>query len=404
MNLYKSFGNLMETWVTEEDTSPDSEWLQRNAKDPPTPSSEMETNGRSESVDSGVETASCDTCFRGTSSFASTEIEGEDLTPALTAQSPVFSSPNPTCSSSSSSLLCSSSARKDCTALHLKLEQALQRTESMYSKGNSEPPAPEEMLSRRPQQSCSIKRHTSELVRGQRSDRLDQRRTVSPPVSIQPMSEMCTRTQSMKSNRRTSEGFGCNEIKELSPGFIYLEQVCQKLEDIARQQMENRALHLQADVLVKQKVFQVSQTPDICQTDSVTAEKDLTTCQSLEDTVNAEHVSSEPKQRKYGHFRQRSASDTTLAMMHLKKVNADCRGQHMSTHDLLEELEEDQENQESTVEETKKPQMNWRKKILSLRREGSTASYKRSQQMQPSEKNSTRRRLSQLFKRKDKTV
>lgn len=28
-----------------------------------------------------------------------------------------------------------------------------------------------------------------------------------------------------------------------------------------------------------------------------------------------------------------------------EKVNADCRGQHMSTHDLLEELEEDQENQ-----------------------------------------------------------
>ncbi|KAL4004810.1 ectodysplasin-A [Sarotherodon galilaeus] len=404
MNLYKSFGNLMETWVTEEDTSPDSEWLQRNAKDPPTPSSEMETNGRSESVDSGVETASCDTCFRGTSSFASTEIEGEDLTPALTAQSPVFSSPKPTCCPSSSLLLCSSSARKDSTALHLKLEQALQRTESMYSKGNSEPPAPEEMLSRRPQQSCSIKRHTSELVRGQRSDRLDQRRTVSPPVSIQPMSEMCTRTQSMISNRGTSEGFGCSELKELSPGFIYLEQVCQKLEDIAKQQMENRALQMQADVLVEQKVFQVSQTPDICQTDSVTAEKDLTTCQSLEDTVNAERVSSEPKQRKYGHFRQRSASDTTLAMMHLKKVNADCRGQHMSTHDLLEEFEEDQENQESTVEETKKPQMNWRKKILSLRREGSTASYKRSQQMQPSEKNSTRRRLSQLFKRKDKTV
>ncbi|XP_005941870.1 uncharacterized protein si:dkey-106l3.7 [Haplochromis burtoni] len=402
MNLYKSFGNLMETWVTD-DTSPDSEWFQRNAKDPPTPSSEMETNGRSESVDSGVETASCDTCFRATSSFASTEIE-EDLTPALTSQSPVFSSPKPTCCPSSSPLLCSSSTQKDSTASHLKLEQVLQRTDSMYSKGNSKPLTPEEMLSRRPQASFPIKRHTSELVRGQRSDRLDGRRTVSPPVSIQPVSEMCRRTQSMISNRRTSEGFGCNEIKELSPGFIYLEQVCQKLEDIARQQMENRALQMEADVLVQHKVFQVSQTPDICQTDSVTAEKDLTTRQSLEDTVNVEHVSSEPKQRKYGHFRQRSASDTTLAMMHLKKVNAGWRGQHMSTHDLLEELEEVQENQESTEKETKKPIMNWRKKLLSLRREGSNASYKRSQQMQPSEKNSTRRRLSQLFKRKDKTV
>ncbi|XP_035762924.1 uncharacterized protein si:dkey-106l3.7 [Neolamprologus brichardi] len=403
MNLYKSFGNLMETWVTD-DTSPDSEWFQRNAKDPPTPSSEMETNGRSESVDSGVETASCDTCFRATSSFASTEIEGEDLTPALTSLSPVFSSPKPTSCPSSSPLLCSSSTQKDSTTSHLKLEQALQRTDSMYSKGNSKPLTPEEMLSRRPQTSFPIKRHTSELVRGQRSDKLDGRRTVSPPVSIQPMSEMCRRTQSMISNRRTSEGFGCNEIKELSPGFIYLEQVCQKLEDIARQQMENRALQMEADILVEHKVFKVSQTPDICQTDSVTAEKDLTTCQSLEDTVNAEHVSSEPKQRKYGHFRQRSASDTTLSMMHLKKVNAGWRGQHMSTHDLLEELEEDQENQESTEEETKKPIMSWRKKLLSLRREGFNASYKRSQQMQPSEKNSTRRRLSQLFKRKDKTV
>lgn len=204
MNLYKSFGNLMETWVTD-DTSPDSEWFQRNAKDPPTPSSEMETNGRSESVDSGVETASCDTCFRATSSFASTEIEGEDLTPALTSQSPVFSSPKPTCCPSSSPLLCSSSTQKDSTASHLKLEQVSQRTDSMYSKGNSKPLTPEEMLSRRPQASFPIKRHTSELVRGQRSDRLDGRRTVSPPVSIQPKSEMCRRTQSMISNRRTSE-------------------------------------------------------------------------------------------------------------------------------------------------------------------------------------------------------
>ncbi|XP_030599133.1 uncharacterized protein LOC115789762 [Archocentrus centrarchus] len=394
MNLYRSFGNLMETWLTEEDTCADAECLQHDTKDPPTPSSEMETTLRSESVDSGVETASCDTSVPATFSSVSTdntEMEREELAPTLASQAPVFSS-------SSTPLLCPSRAEKDSTALNPKLEQALQRIDSRYQKALTS----DEVFSQQPQASVLIKRHTSALVRGQSSDTLGLRRTVSPPVSIQPMSGLCRRTLSMTSYRQRSESFSVNKKRELSPAFIYLEQVCQKLEGFAREQMQaDQAPQMEADVFGEHQNIQLSQAPETHQSESAIAEED---CHSIENTVNAEHVSSEAKQQKHRHFRQRSASDTTLAMMHLKKLNADCRGQHTSIYDLQEEDAEDQENKESTQEETKKLKMSWRRKIMLLKRGGSAASDTKSQQMQSSEKNSARRRLSQLLRRRDKTV
>ncbi|XP_044031140.1 uncharacterized protein si:dkey-106l3.7 isoform X1 [Siniperca chuatsi] len=409
MNLYRTFGNLMEAWVREEGQCSDSDWLRNNDEDSPTPSSDTGTNLRSESVDSGVETASSDTSFPAASCSVSTdnteidtftpEREGDRFTPASTSQSPVFSSPVPSSSSSFSSRLCPSRAQEASTILHQKVEQTLQRTDSEHLKDNIEPLTVDEVLRRRPQAPFLPKRHYSELVRGQRSDSFGLRRTVNPSV---PMRQMCRRPMSMSCDKQPAqtrlEDLGEQEGKGLSPGLSYLEQVCQMLEEIARQQMHTLALQMETNAL---REHQHAEALDNCQSDSKVAEEDLSSCQRLENTESAEHSSSEPQQRKdYLHrHRQRSASDTTIATLHLRKLNADCRGHRLSTDNRMEKVEEDHEKQESEKEEMIKTKKNWKLKIGSLRREESAVRDTDGQQMQPSEKNSARRRLSQLFRR-----
>ncbi|XP_008288228.1 uncharacterized protein LOC103363308 [Stegastes partitus] len=404
MNLYRSFGNLMEAWLTEGNPPcPDSEWLGHNAEDCLTPQPE---NLRSESVDSGVETASCDMSSPAASADnADMDLFTPRLTPASTSQSPVLLSPVPSSSSSSSPHLGLGRAEKSPAAavLHSKLEQALQRTDSKQLKDNQKAPTVEEVLGRRPRASFLPKRHTSELVRGQRSGSFGPRRTVNTSVPVRQMSDVCRRPLSALSyDKPRSEGLGGQDGTELSPGLNYLEQVCQMLEEIARQQMHSRALQTEMDALCED---QDTQAADACQSDSTAAEEDLASCQRLEHTENREQSSSEPQRRRafpYGHFRQRSASDTTLAALHLRRLREDCRGQHLSSDDLLEEEEENYETQDSTKKETSKSHKTWRLKFGSLR--GEESADTKGQQMQSSEKNSARRRLSQLFRRRRKTV
>lgn len=209
MNLYRSFGNLLEAWVIEGSPCPDSEWLGNNAEDSLTPSSDMGTNLRSESVDSGVETASSDMSFLATSSFVSTDntdlfmAQSDGVTPASSSESPLLSSHLP--SSSSSSSLRPIRAEKESSAFHLKVEQALQRIESKCLKDNPKPLTVDEVLSRRPRASSLPKRHTSGLVRGQRSESSSLRRTANTSVPVRQMSEMLRRPQSMSCDKQRHE-------------------------------------------------------------------------------------------------------------------------------------------------------------------------------------------------------
>ena len=107
MNLYRSFGNLMEAWVTEGAQGSDSAWLGNNYEDPSMRSSDVGTNIRTESVDSGVETASSVTSLPPTpSSVSADHTEIDSFTPERerdsTSQSPILSFPVPPSSSSSS--------------------------------------------------------------------------------------------------------------------------------------------------------------------------------------------------------------------------------------------------------------------------------------------------------------
>ncbi|KAK1884274.1 Kinesin-like protein KIN-14C [Dissostichus eleginoides] len=337
MNLYRSFGNLMEAWVTEGAQGSDSAWLGNNYEDPSMRSSDVGTNIRTESVDSGVETASSVTSLPPTpSSVSADHTEIDSFTPERerdsTSQSPILSFPVPPSSSSSSPHLRSSRAQESSTALQLKVEQAIKKTDSKCLQNN-----PKDLLTanvvlrRRPGASFVSKRPTSELLRG----------------------------------------LGAEERKELSPGLLYLEQVCQMLEEIAKQQMHSRALQMETDALREHQDLEESQALDACQSDSKPSEEDIISCETLEIQESSEQISSEPQQRRdhpYRLFRQRSASDTNISS-------------------------------ESEKQEMPKTNKNWKMKFGSFTRESSLRDSK-GQQMQSSERNSARRRLSQLFRRK----
>ncbi|XP_047425478.1 uncharacterized protein si:dkey-106l3.7 [Mugil cephalus] len=401
MNLYRSFGNLMEAWVTEESVCPDSDCPGNKATEPLTPSSDMETNLRSESVDSGVETASCDMSIPAASHSLSTDNSEMDLfTPQGEGLSPASTSLSPVPSSTSSPHLGPSRAEEDSPAVH-KVEETLKRTQSQLLKDNAKPPTVEEVLRRRPRASFQPKRHTSQLLRGERLESFGVRRTANPSVPIRHMSEIYRRPLSESCDRHRSESFDVKESKTLSPGLSYLEAVCQMLEEIARKQMQSRELYVETDALC---LHQDVQSSDTCQSDSTIVEEDFRPCLPLQSTENAESTDYKPQRPKNKHLRMKSASETNLSTLHLKRFNSDCRGQHLSTVDLMEKDEEDHELQLQKLEKKETNKSNWRSKLSSLRRDMSFVSNTKSLQTQPSEKNSARRRWSQLFKRRGKSV
>ncbi|KAM4527311.1 uncharacterized protein PAE49_024216 isoform 2-T2 [Odontesthes bonariensis] len=365
MNLYRSFGNLMEAWVNESKTCSEPDWLGNNTEDPVTSSADIGTNPRSESVDSGVET---DTLCPATSCSVSpnnTEMDlfNEGLTPGSQSPFPSFSE-----TPSSSPRLCPSRADEGSAAFHLKVEKALQRADSKHLK------RVDELRSQQPQESFPSKQHTPESVRCQRSESFCLRRTVNPSAPVRHSSEKHRRPLSVGCVKQRSEGLGMEDRKELSPGLCYLEQVCQMLEDIARQQMHNQVLQEETETLEQQQDTQVShvmslqKVPETCQSDSGAIDMDPSICNKHENAENTESISSKPQQQKSQHFRQRSVSDTTSTTLHLRKLNANCRGQHLSTNDLLERVEEDDKMQD----ESTKTKKNWKLKFASLRR-GETA-------------------------------
>ncbi|XP_054896742.1 uncharacterized protein si:dkey-106l3.7 isoform X3 [Poeciliopsis prolifica] len=336
MNLYTSFSNLMEAYVYEERTRPESQWRRDNTDGPHAPVSNIVVNPRSESVDSGVESATCETPNPATAGSVSTDNtemdsflrQSDNFAPASTPQPPVFLSTLSSSSSSSPNLRLSR-AEEAPTTLNLKGEPELQRTDSKRWKQVYE----------------------SSVVEG----------------------------------------------KELSPGLCYLEWVCQKMELYAKHQMQNQAMQPQTDTPQKHKEQKH---------DAADAQADHPRLE------NAQEIPSEPQQQKPHHFRQRSASDSTFSKMHLKKFNLSSRVKRQSTSDLREIEEEDvlpmvrclhkqllKTVQESVKEESSKKNIIQRLKLGSLRRVASAVSDSRSTQSQSSEKITTRRRLSQLFRR-----
>ncbi|XP_011480164.1 uncharacterized protein LOC105355242 isoform X2 [Oryzias latipes] len=385
MNLYSSFGNLMEVWVHEDRTHLEPEGLENNVDDSPTPSSKIETNPCLESADSGVETASCDTPCSITSTddaeFDLLTPQSEEPSPAPTSRSPVLFSPATSVSISSPTHLCHSKAKEGST--NLKVEQVLQRSVSKNSKYLNR------MTSQRSQASYQATGQALERVQCQRSESMGQMKRANSPVTIIQKTEGHRRPVSFACDQVRSEDKRVEDKKELSPGLWYLEQVCQFLEDIAQKRINNQIVQMDTDSVCKEGT----------QDDSTGAETNLPSCQSLENKDNTS-TSSDTRQPKSRHFRQRSASDTTLATLHLGKLKSNSRAQQQkSTSNLLAAVSEDYE-QDLMMEEPTKRNKFPKFKGLSSRRGHFTVSSTRSHQMQPSEKSTVVRRLSQVFRRK----
>ncbi|KAM8829085.1 uncharacterized protein AB9W97_004693 [Spinachia spinachia] len=358
MNVYRSFGNLMESWVADAGQYSEAACLGYN-EDLPTPSSL-----RPGSVDSGVETASSVMSFPASPSvFTDNAGRGASgLTPASTPQSPALSSPVASSSSSSSSPLLGPSG-----ALRVSVD---------------------EMLMRRPRASSGPTRHPSWVARSQRSRSFALKRSANAPEPTTQTSELRRRPIPQADRTRSQVKLS---TQGLSPGLCYLEHLCQTLEEFARQQMHGRASQMEKDPNVE-----VDQAAAACEKDSESAEGELPFC--LKDTERAEQSEAQPgRGPPRTHFRQRSASDTNVSTLYRRRLNADCRGQHLSTDDLLEMDEDEKQGSEKKETNKKSP---WKLKFGSFAKVQLSVADTNRQKKQSSEGNGTRRRLSQIFRRR----
>ncbi|XP_012731819.3 uncharacterized protein LOC105935795 isoform X1 [Fundulus heteroclitus] len=393
MNLYRSFGNLMEAYVYEGRPHPESQWQWDNADGPHAPVANMGVNPRSDSVDSGVETASCETPNPIPVSFLpphNTEmdlflLQSDRRSPVSTPLPPVFSSSLPS-SSSSSPNLPPCKVEEDPATLNLNREPDLQRNGSKRWKQVYD------VLSQQPKTSSLPKQHTSELKRCIRSASFNLRRRFDPSVSAEQMSETERQPIPVGSVERISQVPGVFAGNEPSPGLCYLEWVCQTMEQYAERQIQNQGSQMKTDAL---------QEHEEQKNDSADAQESQP---RLENAKKAKQITSEPQQKRSHPFRQRSASDLSSSKQHLKKLNfkLNSKRQQRSTNDLRQVEEEDSNPMESIQEESNRKSIIQRLKTGSLRRVESAVSDTKSQQMQSSEKITTRRRLSQLFRRSKK--
>ncbi|XP_052423281.1 uncharacterized protein si:dkey-106l3.7 isoform X2 [Carassius gibelio] len=255
MNLYRNFGNLLESWATEGhqdlylQPGPDVDRLDSISRDY-VPLS----NIKSESEDSGFETVSttspchshqCSTLMSEESQpvFGSTE---DEVRP---------SSPSPSiCSSSSSSVDLSSVVRKTKCLL---VEQALRRTESpswrrrphQMKRGTAGPwycsntasfPTRLHSNSSRPHHRFAYPRRTHSQPSDPKKAALYRKR-----LKLHRHGQPVHRTFELVDSDQY-------RLDKLSPGLLYLEQVCKMLENIAMLQQQNYSLQKEVENLKSQ--------------------------------------------------------------------------------------------------------------------------------------------------------
>ncbi|XP_053501953.1 uncharacterized protein si:dkey-106l3.7 isoform X2 [Ictalurus furcatus] len=390
MNLYRSFGCLLETWVAEgypPERSSSAEGLEKkldpNGSDSRSADSLRLTGApiRSESEDSGVELPSVVnplTSQHSVLTSQASQLGEDDLRPS--SSSPALSQ----CSSSSSFF---SAARKESLkpseTVGLKVEEALRRTEPAWRRSV-------DGSHRRRCNTASISSGSLKHSIRSRVGSVGPGRPYIQPADEQRSSEAPrvthTPQQPAVSNREAAACATGPEWDHLPPGFLYLEQMCRMLEEIARLQRENHNLQL----VIKNSRDETGETEMkvVCRQkadiDSTDGEK-----------LDFRHTKNKPG-RSSEAFRRRSVSDTWTFIKQQSKSKA-CQAEHFpSTHVLLEQPE----NPQSPVEtEQRKASNSLKQKISSLRWNEKSKPAKSS-----SSQNEKKRTLRQLFNNRRKTT
>ncbi|XP_077594083.1 uncharacterized protein LOC144210987 [Stigmatopora nigra] len=308
MNLYKSFGSRMESWVAEQNPHHD---LLENIPEDSSMSSSWEKNTRADSVDSGVETASTDTLFPA--SALSVDMSDVDslasglsydnykvLSTLGSASLPAYSSPR------ALSQAATPGRGKGSSILNQKLRQALLRSESRRVSQHLESDQPQTRDS---------------LIRNESFNSWD---INTPSALALPISETDKLSLSYRSRMEQTEGRLESQIdsKNLSPGLKYLEQVCQNLEDMAKKKIAKDGQNLDQSGILHRQHYQL-------------LEQSTTYSGHRREQLRNKEIKND--EDPYGHFRLRSASDTSVSPMNFRKLKLNLRDQQRSTINLLDQ-------------------------------------------------------------------
>ncbi|XP_028829249.1 uncharacterized protein LOC114786361 [Denticeps clupeoides] len=355
MNLYRNFGSLMETWVAEGRSALDSDGvgIYRFSEGPT----------RSESKDSGMETVSAGTPTQ----------EAPDEEDAC---SPVARRLE---NSSSPSLFSIQSLHSSCTSRMSQgppVEQALRPTDPAHSQILRHGPPPPNCPGFRgrsksvtvPAQSRGVQKRGT----GQRSSSLQQ----TPKTGGQRLQTDLDRISAEQDLEAQD-----NVFKELSPGLLYLEEVCHALERIAHLQIQNRGLEMKMEVLQNRQYEQWD------------AAASSSRCRTASFTGNRQQPERRRDQLILPGFRRRAASDTASFTGRLSG-----RSMTNRVEDLPEEPEEEHPVRDNVPQQGRFSKI----KIGSLKRNEAKpdVSARRSQTVPAEAKKTSMRRLGSVFKKK----
>ncbi|XP_059400664.1 uncharacterized protein si:dkey-106l3.7 [Carassius carassius] len=375
MNLYRNFGNLLEIWVTEGhqdlylQPGPGVDGLDSLSGD-----SVPLSNVKSKSEDSGFETVSTTSPCH---SHQCSVLTSEESQPVFgsTEDEVRPSSPSPSMSSSSSVDL-SSVALK---TTHLEVEQVLRRTDSgswrgplqQIERGTGGPRYRSNTASFPSSfhSNCSRPRHRLALPRRTHSQ---------PPDSKKAeLYRKCLKSdqhgQPVDIQLELVDSDHCR-LDKLSPGLLYLEQVCRMMENIATLQQQNYSLQKEVEILKSQH-----------------AEKELGSfheevisypaSQSLQILGHEDPPSESTHLKEPMGFRHRSVSDTQAA------VGRHRRTMFVRDKPIVDVLVEEPDGKDSLPEnEQKKLSKIQKLKFASFRRKETQQSDRESKSFQPKKK------------------
>ncbi|XP_009303495.1 uncharacterized protein si:dkey-106l3.7 isoform X2 [Danio rerio] len=377
MNLYRSFGNIFENLVAKgySDSSFHSPaGLDRT--DSVSRESVPLSNVKSESEDSGVETISTTSPCH---SHQCSGLTSEEIHPVFdSTEDPPSPSPS-ICSSSSSNVSLGTVAQKTTC---LEVEQALRRAEPSCREKSWTTGLWYESNTTSFSTSCHLIGSRTENHRFAHP-----RRTHSQPPDPQKAElyrkHLKLRHHGYPVDRQLADGGDQARLDALSPGLLYLEQVCRMLENIAKLQQQNQSLQSELEVLRSQQA----------QIQCVSSHEEEISCPAFQhlDILSHESPASQSTLLKEpGGFRHRSASDT-------QTINRHRRTRFVRDEQIADALVEEPEDKDPLPEIKHKNQSRIQKlKFTSFRKKQTHQSDAESNSLQTKKKT----KLQNMFRRR----